>query len=721
MVEKTPEKKISAESSKPDEGVFICTSNTEGHYYAVPGDLLGIITTDPESIEASCSISNSVPLAGKFVKRIQTDKGIELRAESLGMVRLEGGRIFIQSTVSVAEDRMSAIIDLHPPSDPKRILEIDQVKKTLANHGISYGIQEASLQRAIKEVNDAEKPQLAVLAAKGKPVILAKDGKITWHINPKEGGDAETVVKLGEVVATADSRNLGMPGMDITGQPIPAGAASAQELPKLDSISVTVAGEQQLIKADRYGYLAYDADTKPPTLSLRSPIIISDDNMEARSNVYGFSASGQPVTRQDLLSAITAAGIKHGMDGDLLDSLLEKARSSDKGILEDQVVAHGTAPTHGKDAKLIVYKDEKCAGIELSKGRMDYHEHNYPRNVEKGTTVGYLLPAKPAVAGMTVLGKIVKATPPKKLKVELNGIHCDEKGKLIAELDGAFLVSDKRLSVVDMLVMNKDVDVRTGNIHCNTNVHIKGHIKPAFKVESKKDVIIERNVENAQVHSGGELLIKGGIRGQKSEIFAAGDVTTRFIENASVFVNGNIFVSGSIINSQVASNESITIGDKYNRHGTVIGGEVIAHTAIIAKELGSSSHAKTRIKAGIGQENRREINQLEFDIQAKKEEVLRLNQIEYHYKTNPENGNEALMHKVTATRAALLQEIANLGLDLAQLNKKIEAASNPTITVEKYVYPGVTIELGSHRLEIRSKLGAGVFSIHDDEIVFRSK
>ncbi|MFC1747233.1 flagellar assembly protein A [Pseudomonadota bacterium] len=701
-----------------------------GDYHPFPNELIATLTP-PGNGQPGKNVfgqvikpkpaHNNMLKTGANVKRVQVAERAELRAVTLGTLKMEAGVVQILSPVQIAEDRMTATINIEPPSNAKQSLEMAHVKQCLEMNGVRFGVCEESLQQALQVVNDSHQPQLAVVAAQGTKVVMGQDACIKWHLDLQAMSDKVQVVKPGELIATVALAVPSQQGMDVTNQPIPAGDIKQAELPQLDGLALALSGKQQILKAERYGYLEYDAAASPPALSIKPAITISDDKMEVFADIYAKSATGQAITNNDLASALTGAGIKHGVDAALLEALLDDAQQHGNNGIANQVVAHGTPPTHGKDARLVVYHEKHSTGLELTNGRIDFHEHSYPWNVEKGATVGYLLAFKPAIAGMTVLGKMIKAKPPKKLQPELKGLHCDDKGRLIADFDGALLIAGKHLTVVDLLVMNKDIGVRTGNVHCNTSVHVKGHIDPGYEVESKKDIIIERNVENAKVHSGGELVIKGGIRGQSSEVFAAGDVTTKFIENASLYVNGNVFVNRSIINSKVASNSNINVGDNPSKHCAVIGGELIAHAEITAVELGSSSFPRTIIKVGLTQESRRELNQLDDQISAKKDEVLHLNQIEYHYKTHPDKSNEELLHKVTVTRSVLMQEIANLGLLRSEINEKIEAALHPSVTVEKWVYPGVIIELGSHSFEVHSKLGPGKFTVHEDGIVFRPK
>src|SRR3546814_18643252 len=102
-----------------------------------------------------------------------------------------------------------------------------------------------------------------------------------------------------------------------------------------------------------------------------------------------------------------------------------------------------------------------------------------------------------------------------------------------------------------------DVGAQTGNVDSRIPVHVKGHVVAGYQVKSKKDVIVEHNVEDAIVRAGGSVVVKEGIRGHASEVFSPHDVPAGFIENASVFANGNISVRSSVQSGGATCRESV--------------------------------------------------------------------------------------------------------------------------------------------------------------------
>src|SRR3546814_7059896 len=84
--------------------------------------------------------------------------------------------------------------------------------------------------------------------------------------------------------------------------------------------------------------------------------------------------------------------------------------------------------------------------------------------------------------------------------------------------------SDLRIAVAELLAVAGDVGAQTGNVDSRIPVHVKGHVVAGYQVKSKKDVIVEHNVEDAIVRAGGSVVVKEGIRGHASEVFSPHDV-----------------------------------------------------------------------------------------------------------------------------------------------------------------------------------------------------
>lgn len=630
--------------------------------------------------------------------------------------------------LGIAPDGQTAFLThLRPPEGGGRPLAAEAVLAALTQRKVTHGIDRERIAAIVAAVNagtldnlppdstpDADAPgEARYVIARGEPPEDGSDGVLQWRVDAKpEAGVC--VVLPGETVAVHSPATQGKPGEDVYGKVAAARNGRDDLLKAGPGIEVVNDQGRDEYRAQWLGVVVL----QDREIEIDPRIEIGEDGMQASMDVFARSASGKDVEIAQVLAILETQGVRYGVDTAVIERALQQARSDPSGCVAQVVVARGTSPKEGKDARLGIRHAENIVGQDLSMGRIDFHERNYPWNVHQGETIGYLLDARPGEPGKAVTGKAIEVVEPRRIEVELVGVHRDEHGKLIADLDGALIIEGKRLSVVDLIEVDRDVGPETGNVHSNTAVHVKGHVAPGYVLESGKSVIVDQNVEDATLRAGGEVVIKGGIRGRRSGVFAPGDVHVGYIENAAVYVNGNVTVLGSVINSDVACNGNIVIGDKRTKRGAVIGGALTASLVIEAMTLGSPSYARTQVSVGLSQETRRQINKLRDDVSGKAREIERLTQLANHYARQP-TGNTQLLPKIKATREALLAELGELKQRERELLASLKEAEKSKVVVYRLVHPGVVVNINERLYEVKQELGPGRFTLVDDAVAFQ--
>jgi len=620
--------------------------------------------------------------------------------------------------VQVSDDQMVVYLcEISLPRNGGEAANLDLVLAELELQKITVGIDKDKISAILAAPsNDASAEQMCI--ARGLAPVEGVDGELLWNIPESHLEKGCAVVLPGDVIATYKAATMGSPGKTVYGEDISVSSGS-NKFPRIGAgIETNKVDGGDEYRAIDYGLVSFEQEEDADLIQVSVPIEVTDDGMEARMDIYARSSGGKEISCEEVMAALASKEIVHGIDQSLIQESLKKALKlcSDEqiGCVEQALVARGTPAQEGKDGRLIISRDEQTAGAELSNGRIDFHERDYPWNVSKDEKVGYLLEAKPGVDGTPVYGGTVEVAPPKDIEIELEGLHKDPSGRLVADLDGALIIDGARIAVVELLVINGDVAQKTGNIHSNVPVHVKGHVEPGFVLESKKEVIVEHNVEDATVRAGSSIMIKGGIRGMKSEIYSPSDVVVGFVENASVYVNGNLTVNGSIINSTVASNGVVVVGDKKAKRSIVVGGELTAHKLIEAAELGSHAYSKTILRLGVAQEDRRQINLLDQKIDEIKAKLDSLSQIEYHHKHAPKEDTEAVLKKISLTRDAMSAEVVPLEEEKSNILAQIKQTESAKVVVKKCVFPGVVVYINDHSYEVQRELGAGSFVFDSD-------
>lgn len=98
-----------------------------------------------------------------------------------------------QTSVSIAQDGMSASLFLAPPQDEPYTVE--HLVTFLAEHNIKQGINLASLQRIVRK----ELYNEAIVIARGKDAINGSDGFFTFHFSPEKKDHKPVILPNGSV------------------------------------------------------------------------------------------------------------------------------------------------------------------------------------------------------------------------------------------------------------------------------------------------------------------------------------------------------------------------------------------------------------------------------------------------------------------------------------------------------------------------------------------
>jgi hypothetical protein len=695
-------------------------------YVALPGELIATYTP-PGDAQAGKSVFGKELRAqpgrddtikpGPGIKNTTIDRGIEFRAQWYGVIRIQDNTITVACPLRLSADHMGATIDLAPPSAKNQALEVFHIISTLQQHNITFGIREDTLPATLATLHASGEPVNGFVIAQGSPVAHGVDARINWKMAESAVTEGDYIVRPGDLVVTRQAATPGESGKDIHGGELPATPGKDLVVQAGDHVSSENGREYY---AAVLGIVRYTKDDKGIIhLSIDPGLEVADDAMEAWLSIYRKAGDGAPLAPADIVKSLNACGVKYGIDEAAITKALQSHAEDEAGQGRKIVAARGKAARDGIDSHIVYTQKEHIAGLELSKGRIDFHEHNFLWSFRNGENIGAIIGAKPEEDGVNVRGEAIKATPANDMQLKLEGAHIDSHNRIVADTDGTLIINGLHLSLAELYVIDGDVDQKTGNIHSVNDIHIKGHVEPGFAIESQKSIIIGKNIEGAKVRAGGNITIKGGIRGLRSEVYTPGEISAGFVENADVFVNGDISITGSVINSKISSNSAISVGSKQSKHSAIIGGRITAHNRVEAFVLGSSACRKTVISVGFTQEGKQQQRDLKQSIEAKEAELTRLDQIETHCRLHPKADSNEVIRKVNITRGAVANDIEDLTAQLDEVMKQIEQNENGRVVVHKQMFPDVVIQINDHEYEVDREMSGGTFLLEDDEIVFR--
>ncbi|WP_234119554.1 flagellar assembly protein A [Clostridium hydrogenum] len=165
------------------------------------------------------------------------------------------------------------------------------------------------------------------------------------------------------------------------------------------------------------------------------------------------------------------------------------------------------------------YKENKA-------GNIDFKSIGFVSSVSEGSVMATRREGAQGHDGKDIYGNDIKRKSAKKLQLAA-GDGCELRGEdtVVALKSGKAEFKTNRFTVVDVYDVNSDVDLKTGNIKFNGAVNIMGSVLEGMKVESENDIIVQNNVEGAELKAKGDITV--GKNAILSKIYSGGeDVNT---------------------------------------------------------------------------------------------------------------------------------------------------------------------------------------------------
>lgn len=322
----------------------------------------------------------------------------------------------------------------------------------------------------------------------------------------------------------------------------------------------------------------------------------TEDRMVMTMDFYHQDCFGNPISDDDYRKWLPEGS--RGVDNDALDNAVAQAKKTGTPV-KGVEIACGRRSADGRDGQIkLKYLKNDGAGTIQQDGSLDYRERGGTRCVAEGDTIAILVPPTHGKPGFDVLGNELPAKDgePKELKAGTGISTLDGDGGTMvytASSPGMVVYKDNTLSISDLLEVDTDVDLASGNVHVRKgSIIIKGTVTTGTEVTAEENVVVEDVVENATIKAGGDVTVAGGILMDEGGIIEAkGNVTGKFMRNATIRAEGDVIVEVDIVNCDiVAGGRIIAESDK----GIVNGGRYICGGMDVA-EAGTDGGASTKI------------------------------------------------------------------------------------------------------------------------------
>lgn len=426
---------------------------------------------------------------------------------------------------------------------------------------------------------------------------------------------------------------------------------------------------------------------------------------------------GRKLTVTDVVTIIKEKGITYGMNGEVISSVVEKDK-----FFKLFIVARGAMSKDGTDGVLVdlFSRSNEARFVSDSNDIVDYKNLNIIQKVEKGGVICRYTPPVPAIDGISVKGEVIKGKEGKSFEIpagqntEMNAAT----NELLAACDGNVSFVGGKFNVFNVYEVKENVDNTTGNIEMNGDVVVRGSVLEGFEITATGNITVYGYIEGAIIRAGGSVHLNHGMNGNlKGQIYAEGDVESKYLENCSVFAKGNV-TSGSIVNCRVNAS-SVTAQGK---PGAIIGGEINVFHDITARVIGNDSTQQTRLCVGTDiellnrqKELRAEIGVLTKSIEDTEKNVKYLESRDEELTPEYKNLLKNLKYKVSADKIRLAKSDSEM--------KKIQAeqSSSVSMIVADKIFPIVRVEITGVVAVISDPIvGSRIFK-QDGEIQFGSK
>lgn len=451
-------------------------------------------------------------------------------------------------------------------------------------------------------------------------------------------------------------------------------------------------------------------------ISERFDITISKDKMKASIVSRSDFEGKEPFTLEELQAFIKENGVVFGVCTEVLEEIVERG-----DVLVPTEIAVGKKPVDGTDAELhpVQFEFEKTSIDERT--NVDLKKVIDIPSVEVGDLVGEKIPATQGEPGMNVLGEEVAAKPGKDFKLRPGkNTRIENDHKIFATLNGQPSAERKVIHVYPVFEVNGDLDLKVGNITFVGNVTIRGNVPSGFEIDAKGDIRVHGTVEAAKLTSEGSIFVSAGIVGQGTgAISAKQDLHATYINQATVHVDGDINVVQSILHSEVNAGRNIVCT---RGKGNIVGGNVSAGQAIVAKEFGNNMHTATAIFIGVHQNILAKENELTTQVEKATEEIIKLKKLSEMYDLKEKSGtplqpNERIMKlRIRNSIVSFAEQLRIAKEELDDLKQIIGEKEYGTIKAQQKIYPNTSITFGKYRKVITSVHEHMQFSLVNSEI-----
>lgn len=433
---------------------------------------------------------------------------------------------------------------------------------------------------------------------------------------------------------------------------------------------------------------------------------IARDEMQAEVKLTP-AHGGKSATVDDVRRALADAGVVFGINETALIGACELGECS--GFL----VASGVLAQDGTDADfevMVAQVVDRTPKLD-EHGLIDYRELGAITVVQSGAPLMRRIPATPGVPGYTTLGHVLtpRAGQDKPFTAQLAGaeLASDDPNLLQAAVTGQPIVVPGGV-IVEPILRVAEVNMASGNIHFDGTVEVLGEVIQGMKVQASGDIWVKGMVDGGLLEAGGNIHIEGGVISH-AKLQAAGSVTARFAQGASISAGTVIALNDMALDCELESLGQIIIGAEAPERGRLIGGSTTAMMLIQTPVLGSAKGTITRIRLGA---NRELENQYAALCERMAKEQAAEENLQKLIKQLTATGDpKGLLGRVRTTWRNAIQVWSKSLAEKKALEEEVARAQTARLEIGMGLGGAVDLSIGSLAAQLRREFGPGSFGI----------
>lgn len=425
---------------------------------------------------------------------------------------------------------------------------------------------------------------------------------------------------------------------------------------------------------------------------------------------------GIDVSAERIMEALEEKNVSYGILEEDINKAVEQKRYD-----ENICAAKWDPPEDGTDGSVkFFYRTDQCiAPVENEHGEVDYKNLGLVRNITAGTPIAEITMPTEGKPGRDIMGREVPQKKGVAATVNVgNGTSLVNDGtEIIAAVNGNLVYRNGAFYVDEVLLVNGDVDVSTGNIDFIGSVTVKGSVFEGFRVTSKKDIIVQGSANGAELFADGNITVRIGTINSKIE--CRGNVKLGFCENTKVKSDENV-ESVSFVGGEVFAGKDIIATGK----GVIVGGKYTALNNIEASVIGSDNYTKTDITLGnnaVLMEERESLDKKIKEMDDKCDQLGKilttLTELAKVSKLPPER--EQMKTEALRNRLKLQAEIRKNKVRIGEIEEALKLTQNLSVSVKRMIYPGVRLRINSSMFAVKATENHCRATVEKGEIVFK--